>query len=123
MIPVRPRWMDRAACASSPKDVFYPDQIGVPEQKAYREARKICADCPVIHECLEYALEVEVDQARRYGMFGMTTPRDREKLQCERDAKAARNMFARRVSPPIKREGLVQQALLEALPDPELREI
>ena len=43
MIPVRPRWMDRASCATTPKDVFYPDQIGVPEQKAYREARKICA--------------------------------------------------------------------------------
>lgn len=115
--------MDRAACASSPKDVFYPDQIGVPEQKAYREARKICADCPVIQECLEYAMEVETDQARRYGMFGMTTPRDREKLQCERDAKAARTMLARRMPVPVKREGSVQQALLEALPDPELREI
>ena len=123
MIPVRPRWMDRASCATTPKDVFYPDQIGVPEQKAYREARKICADCTVVKECLEYAMEVESDQARRYGMFGGTTPRDREKLQCERDAKAARVMLRTRVQPPVKREGFVQQALLEALPDPELREI
>jgi WhiB family redox-sensing transcriptional regulator len=115
--------MDRAACATTQKDVFYPDQIGVPEQKAYREARKICADCPVIRECLDYAMEVETDQARRYGMFGGTTPRDRERLQSERDAKAARTMLGTRLQPPIKREGAMQQALLEALPDPELREI
>ncbi|MEX2626253.1 MAG: WhiB family transcriptional regulator, partial [Ilumatobacteraceae bacterium] len=45
-------WMADGNCRMYPPAAFFPsDGVGVDK------ARKVCADCPVIEPCLEYALE------------------------------------------------------------------
>jgi hypothetical protein len=68
-------WRDRAACRGLTIDLFFPDN---PNQT--REARQVCADCPVRDNCLKLALEMEPGEDRS-GVFGATTPRQRRKLR------------------------------------------
>jgi WhiB family redox-sensing transcriptional regulator len=56
-------WMDRAACAGHPyPDIWYPDNSNIHDRYT-REAARICAACPVRHECFEYG------RSERYGIF------------------------------------------------------
>lgn len=50
----------------------------------YILARNLCNRCPVRRQCLEYALANE----EQFGMFGGTTPRDRQKLLKARNSPA-----------------------------------
>lgn len=52
-----PDWMNRGLCTIAgihPETFFPPKTDG---RNAGRDARKICADCPVRQTCLEYAIE------------------------------------------------------------------
>ena len=42
-----------------------------------REAKRICGECPVRAECLEYALEED----ERFGIWGGMSERERRKLK------------------------------------------
>lgn len=64
-------WMDHAACKGKPSDVFYVE-VG----KNATEAAAICADCPVRHDCLMYA----IDNNERHGVWGGLAEKDRRKL-------------------------------------------
>ena len=65
-------WMADGKCRDYPDGTFFPrDGIGV------IKAQKICATCPVIGQCLEYALENHVD----HGVWGATSERERRRLQ------------------------------------------
>lgn len=79
-------WMERAACAQIGGDLWYADE----GQANYRkEAKEICAGCPVQTECLTYALEVEAADPRtsfRYGIWSGTTPNQRHELAKKRSA-------------------------------------
>ena len=56
-----PAWMHEGSCRCYPPDAFFPhDGVGVDA------ARKICAECPVQQECLEYALVNRID----HGVWG-----------------------------------------------------
>ena len=44
-------WMDRALCAQTDPEVFYPDKGG-----STRAAKIICRRCEVRQACLDYAL-------------------------------------------------------------------
>lgn len=70
-------WTDRAACAGTDTEVFYPAN---PEQEA--EALSICAICPVRAQCLEYAIR----SRETYGIWGGTTPEQRRRRRRERAA-------------------------------------
>ena len=64
--------MGRASCSGKSPDVFFPsDGVGV------LRAQKICADCPVINECLEYALANHI----AHGVWGGASERRRRRLQ------------------------------------------
>lgn len=66
----RPAWHDRAACRGCDPDLFFPargDSFGV------REAKAICARCPVRAECLTYAVE----NREKFGVWGASTERSR----------------------------------------------
>lgn len=69
---------DRAACAGMPTDDFYPDGGGHGAEQAGR-AKAVCARCPVREACLAWALQHETGRGR-FGIFGGTTPREREVL-------------------------------------------
>ena len=64
-------WWDSAVCAQTDPELFFPEKGLRP-----REAKAVCARCPVRAECLEDALT----QDRVYGVWGGTTERERRKL-------------------------------------------
>jgi hypothetical protein len=47
--------------------------------------QRICMNCPINRECLEYALEVKV-----YGYWGGTTEKQRERMQSAKRSLAYR---------------------------------
>lgn len=67
-----PRWSDLAACADYDTEFFYP-----PKGVSARKAKAVCADCPVINECREFALRVPEE----HGVWGGTTPEERKALR------------------------------------------
>lgn len=64
-------WLSDASCAGLDVDTFYPDKGG-----STTDAKRICRGCPVRAECLEFA----VDHAERFGVWGMTSERERRRL-------------------------------------------
>ncbi len=64
-------WMAEGNCRIHPPSVFFPsDGVGVDR------ARRICASCPSIEPCLEYALEHRID----HGVWGGTSERERRRI-------------------------------------------
>lgn len=64
-------WMSVGNCADKPPSLFFPsDGVGVDH------ARRICADCPVKTQCLEYALANRID----HGVWGGTSERERRRI-------------------------------------------
>jgi WhiB family transcriptional regulator, redox-sensing transcriptional regulator len=67
-------WQDRALCAQTDPEAFYPEKGG-----STREAKKVCRNCEVRAECLEYALATEQD----CGVWGGLSPQERRRLKRE----------------------------------------
>ena len=57
-------WQERALCRDYDPEVFFPEKGG-----SSREAKRICSECPVRIECLNYALRRD----ERYGVWGGMT--------------------------------------------------
>lgn len=68
-------WRSAAACLSADPDLFFPISNTGPAEKQIARAKTICAGCGVRRECLEFALSH--DQV--YGIWGGTTPEDRQR--------------------------------------------
>lgn len=65
------QWMLAARCRERAPHEFFPsDGVGVDE------ARKVCAECPVRVECLEYALTYRID----HGVWGGASERERRRI-------------------------------------------
>lgn len=64
-------WAASALCAQTDPEMFFPDKGG-----STRDAKAICATCPVRRECLDYALE----HGERFGIWGGHSERERRKL-------------------------------------------
>jgi WhiB family transcriptional regulator, redox-sensing transcriptional regulator len=70
-----PPWMARALCRTAPPGAFFPsDGVGV------EKARRVCAQCPVKDECLEYALTYRID----HGVWGGCSERERRRVARQR---------------------------------------
>jgi WhiB family transcriptional regulator, redox-sensing transcriptional regulator len=70
-------WMNDGNCRNYPPAVFFPsDGVGVDR------ARKICNGCPVLDECLEFAL----DQRIEHGVWGGASERERRRILKRRRA-------------------------------------
>ena len=64
-------WMEDGHCRAYPPAVFFPsDGAGVDA------ARRICATCPVVGPCLDYALEQRVE----HGVWGGCSERERRRI-------------------------------------------
>ena len=66
------KWQDRALCAQTDPEAFFPEKGG-----STREAKKICQRCPVRAECLEYALAND----ERFGIWGGLSERERRRMK------------------------------------------
>lgn len=65
-------WMLEARCLDADPEAFFPEKGG-----STREAKRICAACPVREECLEYALEND----ERFGIWGGLSERERRRAK------------------------------------------
>ncbi|WP_277754896.1 WhiB family transcriptional regulator [Pseudactinotalea terrae] len=61
-------WRDEAQCAQTDPEAFFPDKGG-----STREAKMVCATCPVLQECLEWAIQT----GETFGVWGGLTERER----------------------------------------------
>lgn len=65
-------WMQQALCAQTDPEAFFPDKGG-----STREAKKMCASCTVVEQCLEYAMARD----ERFGIWGGKSERERRAMK------------------------------------------
>lgn len=65
-------WMADAVCAQADPDAWFPEPYVVPTL-----AKRVCSSCPVIMDCLEFALATD----QRFGVWGGLSEREREPLR------------------------------------------
>ncbi len=77
-------WQALAACRSSDTSIFYhPDnERGPSRMRRELRAKAICATCSVLDNCLRWALGTR----EPYGIWGGTSPEEREALLARRPA-------------------------------------
>lgn len=69
-------WRARAACSGYPSTLFFPTSDGIDDANVDK-AKSVCAVCPVIENCLGYALETN----QRAGIWGGTSEQERKSLR------------------------------------------
>ena len=78
-VVVAASWESRAICREADARCFVPPMSGEStDERRVREsaAKRICADCPVRRECLEYALRVR----EPFGIWGGLNETERRAL-------------------------------------------
>ena len=68
-------WRSAAACLLADPDLFFPISSAGPAERQITRAKTICGGCAVREKCLEFALSHELS----YGIWGGTTPEDRQR--------------------------------------------
>lgn len=82
-----PEWTEDAVCASVDPVIFFPRKGG-----SAQRATSICASCPVVDTCLEWALEYEAgvhagaNHFASFGVYGGKTAVERRAILRERAA-------------------------------------
>ena len=77
---IRYDWQEHALCRGEDADLFFPER-GSPGDSA----KRVCVNCSVRLDCLEYALA----NSERYGIWGGLTERERTRLR-----RQAQRLFA-----------------------------
>lgn len=72
-LPAAEPWMQSASCAEADPEAFFPEN----DRTGTFDAKRVCAKCPVIDPCLQYAL----DHGERYGIWGGHSERERFRLR------------------------------------------
>lgn len=70
-------WMAQAACVGHPIELWFADE----GFSSYREARAICATCPVRLPCLDWAVTTQ----NNHGLWGGLNPTERRRIRTRRD--------------------------------------
>jgi transcription factor WhiB len=73
-----PAWRDRAACADSDLELFFP-RPGPHAAATVNRAKRICVGCPVRAECLADVMGWE-QHSQRHGVIGGLSARERQAL-------------------------------------------
>lgn len=69
-------WMEFAACRQVDAELWFPE-VG----SSATAAKRICQQCPVLEQCLAYALENQ-----EKGIWGGTSEKQRQKLRAQEAA-------------------------------------
>ena len=80
-------WQDRALCAETDPEIFFPEKGG-----KTREAKRVCRSCEVRAQCLEYALS----HGERFGIYGGLSERERRRLMRARPPGSAPSLQPRK---------------------------
>lgn len=65
-------WQREALCSQTDPEAFFPER-----GSSARDAKSVCATCPVREECLEYALAND----ERFGIWGGLSESERRRLR------------------------------------------
>lgn len=65
-------WQSESLCAQTDPEAFFPEKGG-----STRDAKKVCVQCTVRQECLDYALKND----ERFGIWGGMSERERRRLR------------------------------------------
>ena len=68
-------WMLNARCRGTDPETFFPS-----DGSSSRAAQRLCVECPVRAECLEYALVNRIEQ----GVWGGASQRERRRMLSRR---------------------------------------
>jgi WhiB family redox-sensing transcriptional regulator len=74
-------WRDRALCDGTDPSLFFPE----PGVHSMRDAKQVCALCPVRLECLEHALSMP----EQYGVWGGMTEKELAEMRRRRRRQTA----------------------------------
>ena len=69
-------WRAQSACLTADPELFFPLSSTGPSLEQLTEAKKICGQCPVQGECLEFALSTH----QVHGVWGGTSEDERREL-------------------------------------------
>ena len=70
-------WRDLAACSGYDTDLFF-------DHRRQKEAREVCARCPVMAECLDYAMTTKWQGYPTAGIWGGTGKMQRRGMKRRR---------------------------------------
>lgn len=70
-------WYQYAACQGEDPELFFPVGESGPAQLRLRQAKRVCASCPVQSLCLEWAILAGVD----HGVWGGLSEDERRQLR------------------------------------------
>ncbi|MFD7408110.1 WhiB family transcriptional regulator [Streptomyces sp. NPDC059866] len=70
-------WRERAACLHEDPELFFPIGNTGPTLEQIDEARAVCRRCPVVEQCLDWALQV----GQVEGIWGGMTDSERRALR------------------------------------------
>lgn len=70
-------WRERSACRYVEPSLFFPMGDGVDAFIQTEDAKRICQICPVRSECLDFALQANLES----GIWGGTSEDERRKLR------------------------------------------
>lgn len=73
-------WIEQAACASADPEAWFPEK-----GQSTIDAKRVCADCPVLAECRSDVLA----RGERFGVWGGMSERDRRRATQVRERVAA----------------------------------
>lgn len=74
LVPDPDSWRQYAACHGANPALWYLDRS---RGEGFKEARAVCARCPVRAQCLQWALA----HNERFGMWGGLSPQERRHLR------------------------------------------
>lgn len=93
-------WQDSALCAQTDPEIFFPEKGG-----STKDAKAVCGRCPVVAECLDYALAND----ERFGIWGGTVEHERRQMKQRTDGR-----------PPLAFRTQAVHAHMAGVPVPEL---
>ncbi|CAN5348062.1 WhiB family transcriptional regulator [soil metagenome] len=73
-------WRNRSACLDEDPELFFPVGTTGPALEQTERAKAVCRACPVINECLEWALDSNQDA----GVWGGLNEDERRTLRRQR---------------------------------------
>ena len=79
-------WRDLASCRDTDPDLFFPVGTTGPAIEQIAQAKRVCAECLVQADCLEYAISTNQDS----GVWGGTSEEERRQMRRARQARQRR---------------------------------
>jgi len=70
------KWFDLASCKGKDNTMFFGNENGNVPSDVARKVKRICSECPVSFECLNFAIENE----EQYGIWGGLTAKERKSI-------------------------------------------